>query len=75
MATYRVRAENATSGSATRMCGWFKIKVVGTGHTCFAKQHEFGLSDTEQFGDYATSEGFINFFGEPECEGIQGCLL
>ena len=57
------------SVSKTKLTGWFRIHVVGTGKKCLVKEKDKTKTEKEQFGEFATSEAFIQFFGEPECEG------
>ena len=60
--------EGAESYSRTKVTGWFRIHVVGTGKKCLVKEKDKTKSEKEQFGDFATSDAFVQFYGEPECE-------
>jgi len=60
--------EGATSVSKTELTGYFKVIVIGTGKACYVKEIRYTGENSEEFGEWASSEAFINFFGEPECE-------
>lgn len=58
----------------TELSGWFKLHAVGTGKKCLEKEKVKSKSEKEQFGDTATAEAFLGFFGTPECEGGFLCI-
>ena len=67
--------ENASSVSRTELTGHFKVIVVGTGKACYVKEvQHVGTDVNEEFGEWASSEAFIKFFGQPECNG-ERCLM
>eukprot|EP00210_Caulerpa_lentillifera_P008107 g7741.t1 len=56
------------SYSKKSLTGWFSLHAVGTGKRCLVKHKTNVEDETEEFGDTATAEAFIHFFGVVECE-------
>lgn len=67
--TEDIDTASGDSKSTTKVEGSYRIHVVGTGKKCIVKEKDKTKSDTDVAGDYASTEGSIDYFGLPLCEG------